>query len=431
MKKLISLLLVLCVMCCSFTVISFASADEAWLTTFEARKETSGKMLVTHGENEHALNFTWFSDSKSEYFSFGSDFPTMTMAKVCTCLTASGYKHTVKLTDLNAGEYDYIYTSDSTEYADNTITVADTTGEYTIMYCTDPQLGRSGEKNSETSVANDEYGFEQTVSDAVSKDAGLIICGGDMINEGFSQTQMNVLLSTDKLSSVPFAAAAGNHDFYSPLYSRYYSETGKNGFGNDRYFMHGNALIIILDSNNISVTSHETTLRKAVEDFPDAKWRIVVMHHSPYSADSDEFSNKIAGKSLTPLFDEYEIDLVLSGHDHFYARTYAIKDEKIDTNGTVYLQAGSASGGKCGHFTTDSDEYIEFSQDLNEASYSLLTFSDNTLTIKSYVTGDDAPFDTFTLTPKTDRNDTPAWSISAKLIRMIVELFNKICNVFK
>lgn len=431
MKKFISLFLALCIMCCSFTVISFAAADETCLKTFDERKETSGKMLVTPGENEHNLNFTWFSDSRSEEFCYSSDDTEKTTAKVVTCLTASGYKHTVKLTSLEAGEYDYTYTADKTQYSDNTVTVADTTGEYTVMYCTDPQLGRSGEKNSETSVANDEYGFEQTVSDAVSRNAGLIICGGDMLNEGFSQSQMNVLLSTDKLNCVPFAATAGNHDFYSPLYARYYSETGKKGFGNDRYFTHGEALFIILDSNNISVTSHETTLKNALDDYPDAKWRIVVMHHSPYSADTDEFSNKVAGKSLTPLFDEYNIDLVLSGHDHFYARTYAIKDEEVDTDGTVYLQAGSASGGKCGHFTTDGNEYIEFSQDLDEASYSLLTFSDDTLTINSYVTNNDTPFDTFTLTSKTDRNDSPAWSIFAKPIRMIIELFNKICNVIK
>lgn len=436
MKKLISVALAVLIMLTVITASAFAmTAPEEWLASYGERIKTTGKILVTPGKNETELNFTWFSGACKETLKYAPAYngaETVTAAVKSTVSVGSGYKHTAKLSGLTAGEYTYSFTSDGTEYGEKTFTVANTDGDCTVMYCSDPQLGRSGEKNSDTSIANDAYGWEKTVTEAVGRGAGLIVCGGDQINEGFSQKQMNVFLSTDKLDSVPFAGVAGNHDFYSPLYARYYASMGVPGAGNDRYFMHGNALFIIIDSNNIGAPSHEVTVKKAVESNPDAKWRIVVMHHSPYSVDKDEFSNGAAGKVLTPLFDAYQIDLVLSGHDHFYARTPATKDGKADADGTVYLQAGSASGGKCGHFSADGKDYLEFAYDVasGDASYSMLTFGGDALTVESYITGSETPFDTFTLTARTERNESPSWCFFSKIIALFVTIINSFKSLF-
>lgn len=415
--------------------VSAMTAPEEWLASYDERTETSGKMLVTPGKNETELNFTWFSGACNETLKYAPAYDgaeTVTAAVKSTVSVGSGFKHTAKISGLSAGSYAYSFTSDGTEYGNKTFTVADTSGDYTVMYCSDPQLGRSGEKNSDTSIANDAYGWEKTVTEAVGKGAGLIVCGGDQINEGFSQKQMNVFLSTDMLDSVPFAGIAGNHDFYSPLYARYYASMGVPGTGNDRYFMHGSALFIVLDANNINAPSHEVTVKKAVESNPDAKWRIVVMHMSPYSIDTNEFSNTVAGRVLTPLFDEYQIDLVLSGHDHFYARTPATKDGKASADGTVYLQVGSASGGKCGHFSADGKDYIEFAYDIEsgDASYSMLNFGGDSLTVESYITGSEAPFDTFSLTSRTERSESPSWSFLSKIIAIFVTIINSFKSLF-
>ena len=46
-----------------------------------------------------------------------------------------------------------------------------------------------------------------------------------------------------------------------------------------------------------------------------------------------------------PIFDKARVDVVFSGHDHRYSRSYPIKREKIDEDGVIYFDMGS-SGNK-------------------------------------------------------------------------------------
>ena len=435
MKKVISVLLACIMMMSVLSCTVFAmTATEERLATFEERTKTSGKMLVTPGKDETELNFIWFTSSVKETFTYApvgsEDAKTLT---VCSSATASGLKHIAALKGLSAGEYTYSYTADGKTYDGKTFVAGNTENGYSVMYCSDPQLGRSGKKNSDESVANDGYGWEKTVVEAVGRGASLIVCGGDQINEGFSQKQMNVLLSADKLDSVPFSGAVGNHDFYSAIYPRYFSTMGETGFGNDRYFMHGDALFVLIDAMVLGNPAHEATVKKAVEQFPDAKWRIAVLHMSPYSIDGEEWTNTVFGKTLTPLFDAYQMDLVLSGHDHAYARTFAVKDGKAAPDGTVYLQAGSASGGKNGHFSPEGNSFIEFAYDVESgyASYSMLDFTGDTLTVNSFVTGSEEPFDTFSVTARSEREPTSSRSILATILKFFITLFDRIKALFR
>ena len=49
-----------------------------------------------------------------------------------------------------------------------------------------------------------------------------------------------------------------------------------------------------------------------------AKWKIVTCHHSVFSPPGGGF--KFARENWKPLLDKYNVDLVLNGHDHTYAR---------------------------------------------------------------------------------------------------------------
>lgn len=61
-----------------------------------------------------------------------------------------------------------------------------------------------------------------------------------------------------------------------------------------------------------------------------ATWTIVMFHHPPYtkrSHDSDaEPELQYIRENLVPLFDQYEVDLVLTGHSHIYERSYLMKN---------------------------------------------------------------------------------------------------------
>lgn len=51
----------------------------------------------------------------------------------------------------------------------------------------------------------------------------------------------------------------------------------------------------------------------------DARWRIVTMHHPVYSSGRDR-DNRAKREVLLPVLLRHQVDLVLQGHDHTYAR---------------------------------------------------------------------------------------------------------------
>ena len=76
----------------------------------------------------------------------------------------------------------------------------------------------------------------------------------------------------------------------------------------------------------------------------DKSFRIVLMHRSAYPLNYNEEEIR----ALAPVFEECNVDLVLSGHDHIYSRTTMLAGEKtaMNTNGVTYVVTGSASGSK-------------------------------------------------------------------------------------
>lgn len=428
MKRLLTLftaiIMVISLTCSAFAANPVAATDQ-WLADWDARVTSTGKMWQTPGEDENDRVFTWISGDYNNTFTYSDGTSSFTVIPVST-ITLQGVVHTVELCDLKDGSYKFRYTADGKSY-DGAFTVAAKTSGFTAAFCADPQLGRSGD-NSEKAVQDDTYGWERTIVSAQNNGAELILCAGDQVNDGFSLTQYNALFSPDTLKSTPFAPTAGNHDFYSPLFPLYFGTAGNDGFGNNYYFSYGNALFIVLDSNNIITAVHKRTIQKAISENPDALWRVVMLHHGAYSSNADEFTNKLCAGTLKDTFDEADIDLVLSGHNHFYSRTYPVYNGGISTVGTVYFEAGSASGGKCSSYDTSDSEYIVHSVQLSEASYSLLTFTDDTIEINSYRTDSGEIFDSFTVV-NTDKNEVSV-SLLSKLIAFFGNLFSFIPALF-
>ncbi len=426
MKKL-TVLLICLLMLLSFSFSVFAAnpveATAEWLEDWETRTAASGKILQSPGEDENDRVFTWFSEDFNNTFTYSNGTSKFTLTPQST-ITLHGVLHTVRLSDLTDGSYKYTYTADGVTY-DGTFSVKTKDKTFTAMFCADPQLGRSGD-NSEKAVQDDTYGWERTLRSAERNGAELILSAGDQVNDGYSLMQYNALFSPDTFGNIPFAPTAGNHDFYSPLFSLYFSDTGTDSLGNNYYFSYGNAVFIVLDSNNIITPIHKKTINDAISAYPDAVWRVIMLHHGAYSSNADEFTNMICAGTLKSTFDEYDIDLVLSGHNHFYSRTYPIYQGGISSIGTVYFEAGSASGSKCSSFDTSEDELIVHSVDLKEASYSLLTFGEDTIEVNSYLTDSGEIFDSFTVVNTDSSIDIPVFGLLAKIVAFFEKLISYI-----
>ena len=68
----------------------------------------------------------------------------------------------------------------------------------------------------------------------------------------------------------------------------------------------------------------EETLRTARAD-ETIDWIVVQMHQSALSSSTDNGCDAGIRQAWLPLFDRYEVDLVLNGHDHDYERSYPVR----------------------------------------------------------------------------------------------------------
>jgi hypothetical protein len=128
----------------------------------------------------------------------------------------------------------------------------------------------------------------------------------------------------------------------------------------------------------------QNDLAKAASD-PNIDWIVIVHHEHPYASTKNEIIHAAIKwkEAYHPLFDQYDVDLVLQGHQHNYQRTYPIKynddspanpiitdrNKSTYTNpeGQIYLTVGTGgaslhnlNGNKAPYLITAQDEVYGF-----------------------------------------------------------------------
>jgi len=133
-------------------------------------------------------------------------------------------------------------------------------------------------------------------------------------------------------AGVKFYAALGNHDdpnerFYKPFNmsgERYYSFKAPRG--SVRFFA--------LDSNYVDKDQMAWLEKELPASQSD--WKICFFHHPLYSSGEKHGPEVEIREKLEPLFLKYGVDVVFTGHEHFYER---IKPQK----GITYFIQGSSA----------------------------------------------------------------------------------------
>ncbi|HEY8561596.1 MAG TPA: metallophosphoesterase [Pyrinomonadaceae bacterium] len=127
---------------------------------------------------------------------------------------------------------------------------------------------------------------------------------------------------------VKFYASLGNHDESN---QRFYAPFNMNG---EEYYRieKGGVAFYALNSTYMDkrqLTWFENELAKDA-----AKWKIAFFHHPPYSSGKRHGSEDDIRVALEPLFLKYGVDVVFTGHEHFYER---VKPQK----GIYYFITGA------------------------------------------------------------------------------------------
>ena len=329
---------------------------QAWVSQWESVATDYTKVSLTPGADETQLNFAWYSKTETgktatPVVHFGTDKNSLTAftgtsGQVDTSLTdgvAYDYNHVV-VTGLEPNTT-YYYTVEKNGV--QTEVQEYKTGSFEsvkILYVGDPQIGASTGQTqgsdtlkadsgaANTAARNDAFAWNRTleIASAQNPDLNFIISAGDQVNKTgqAKEEEYAGYLSSSVLSGLPVATTIGNHDSLNPDYTYHFNNPNTTGYGEteaggDYYYSYGTGLFIVLNTNNYNVAEHEKTIQEAVASDPDAAWRIVTIHQDIYGTglDHSDTDGMILRTQLTPIFDEYDIDVVLQGHDHTYSRS--------------------------------------------------------------------------------------------------------------
>lgn len=129
---------------------------------------------------------------------------------------------------------------------------------------------------------------------------------------------------------VKFYATLGNHDEPAQRFYEHFNMNGKEYYR----FTKGNVAFYSLNSNYMDKKQLEWLQSELAKD--TSEWKICFFHHPPYSSGGKHGSDKQLREVVEPIFVRYGVNLVLTGHDHFYER---IKPQK----GIYYFVSGAGA----------------------------------------------------------------------------------------
>jgi hypothetical protein len=116
-------------------------------------------------------------------------------------------------------------------------------------------------------------------------------------------------------TGVKFYAALGNHDDTDQIFYKPFNMDGKRFYSiNPKPDLR----VFALDSNYMS-PEQLSWLEKELTD-STSRWKVAFFHHPPYSTGGNHGSDINLRKTLEPLFVKNGVDVVFTGHEHFYER---------------------------------------------------------------------------------------------------------------
>ena len=131
---------------------------------------------------------------------------------------------------------------------------------------------------------------------------------------------------------VKFYAALGNHD--DAALQRNYKPFNMNGERFYSFKPQAGVRFFALDSNYVDKAQLEWLDKQLVAS--GSEWKIMFFHHPLYSSGETHGSAELQRSLLEPVFLKYGVNVVLTGHEHFYER---IKPQK----GVAYFIIGSSA----------------------------------------------------------------------------------------
>ena len=424
--------------------MSQSSWDEIW-----ASEDTAAGLVMFTGSDESERNFTWYTDDQNTPEVRVSTNMFLTDAAVfegtSQKATEGEFVNHVTISGLEENTV-YYYQCISGDYESDVYSFRTDDDEFKAVYMTDIHI--TNESEDPEMLKNTSFNLNNTLEDALSRenDISLLLSAGDQASDG-RLAEYKGFASSPILKRIPVATSIGNHDRKGAEYKTFANvpneyEAGISSYvGNDYWFVKGDVLFLVADTNNAAGKDHAKFVKKAVEENPDVKWKVLMAHHDLYSGriESRESENELLRIVWAPIIDEYGIDLVLLGHSHYYTVSNVLCDNEIvapleetmvDPAGTVYMVSCSINRPRSDENIGLNDE-IGYAYLTQEPIYNILTCSEDSITVESYEVGAEESFNSFTIV-KTDKDGGHNYekSFFASIFNALVRSIGRIVTFF-
>ncbi|MFD1860152.1 DUF5011 domain-containing protein [Aeromicrobium camelliae] len=363
-----------------------ASSSDLYLDvpsiTLEETPEATGptSVMLGVGSDQTQRNLSWFSDtgqpevvqiapaSASSDGTMPADARVVTPTETGVSLDGVNAYFHATLTELApATAYSYRVGSEAGGWSEiRTFQTYSDDLEHEFTFVGDPQIGSSG--NAE----RDAQGWAEALdaADRFFPESQFLLSAGDQVETASNLDEYRHLLAPTQMSTQATATTLGNHDVGSPLYHQHFNlpnVSDLDAAGGNYWFLHNGVLHLNINSNSTDYATHERFLRETIAAQGErAHWTILTFHHSIFSVGPHSTSSGLAERraALAPIISELDIDMVLAGHDHSYARSFLMNGttptvpeaEEANADGAevvrpsedevLYITGNSSSGSK-------------------------------------------------------------------------------------
>ena len=342
-------------------------------------------------------NITWFSNPLNEkkqtikYRESGSqEWNTVDAKTQQVDFNTSGNcivnVNAVNLEGLKADTtYEYVLGTDETTLEAATFKTGQEgkkTNEFFIIGdIQDPDKSRVEEVASQLDAKNHDYDFGITIGDAI-----------DQASNYTDWSDLGEVLGANMLGGTNMVNIMGNHEYYgdssAEIASAIYNNpnTDEGGYYS---FEYNDVYVAVINFSNTASPIKEAAdwLVKDAEK-SNATWKILCMHQPAYYTNNG--GNEPVYEAIPDAAEKAGIDAVFSGHDHSWAVTNPLIDDKIDEeNGIVYYIVGAAGSKRYAASTQDKFDYNTIFKKVGEpftATYLKVSSDQDEMTINVYDT---------------------------------------------
>lgn len=260
-----------------------------------------------------------------------------------------------------------------------------------------------------------------SLMEEIASNPPLAVAVGDMTDTSGKESEWTWFLDNPVMQDLIYASAPGDHEYWAQyeknvatklfetpcVYNAVFNfpkNGAKEALNSNYYFYYNNVLFISIDtddSDTVSSTKISQQIKWFRETLPKLagtyQYLVVFGHkslNSAYSNDSRVYST--LRPQWTPVFDEFGVDLVISGHDHMYSRTLKLYNGEVINDrgenrykGTYYMDMGS-SGDKTRALEQrilEDGKHADNTPDINALKYSLgahIEVGENEMVVKVY-----------------------------------------------